>query len=144
MPKPDPTLLDTTRYPYSCTIEPRFGDLDVNMHINNVAMAGILEDGRVRFNRATEYRDSLAELIVMVASIQIEYLGQGHYPDPITVHSALECTGRTSMGLVQLMTQGERIIAFARSVLVTVDRAGRPAPLPQHFTEGMVQWSLRP
>jgi len=144
MPKPDPALLDTARYPYSCSIDPRFGDLDVNLHINNVAMAGIVEDGRVRFNHATGFWKGMTGLTVMVASFQIEYLGQGHYPDPILVHSALETTGRTSLGLVQLLTQGERTIAFARSVLVTVDRSGLAAPLPPGFVEAKDQWSLRP
>lgn len=144
MPRPDPALLDTARYPYSCTIEPRFGDLDVNLHINNVALAGILEDGRVRFNHASGYRDGLVGLTAMVVSIHIEYLGQGHYPDPVVVHSALETTGRTSIGLVQVITQGERTIAFARSVLVTVDANGIPVPLPASFAEFAGRWDLRP
>ena len=120
MPKPDPTLLDPTRYQFSCTSEPRFGDLDVNMHINNVAMAGMLEDGRVRFHHRIGYRDLLANLTSMVASLQIDYLGEGNYPDPITVHCAVESVGRTSHRLANLITQNDRLIAFARTTIVTV------------------------
>lgn len=148
MPRPDPALLDSARYPFSSTIEPRFGDLDVNMHINNVAMAGFLEDGRVRFHRDSGYREGLAgsdgnRLSSMIASVAIEYLGEAHYPDPVTIHCAVEDTGRTSHRLIQLVTQGGRLVAFCRSTMVTVGQDG-PAPLPARFTEQTARWRLRP
>lgn len=143
MPKPDPALLDPTRYPFSCRIEPRFGDLDVNMHINNVAMAGFLEDGRVRFHRASRYREGLVGLSSMIVSIGIEYLGEAHYPDALTVHNAVEHVGRTSHGLIQLVTQDNRIVAFSRSTMVTVGKDG-PAPMPATFADQIEQWKLRP
>lgn len=141
MAKPDPTLLDPARYPFSCRIEPRFGDLDVNLHVNNVAMAGMLEDGRVRFHRRIGYRDLLVNLTSMVASLQIDYLGEGNYPDPITVHSAIESVGRTSHRLASLITQNGRLIAFARTTLVTVGPEG-PAPLPDAFRLSLAPWML--
>jgi len=142
MPKPDPALLDPARYPFSCRIEPRFGDLDVNMHINNVAMAGFFEDGRVRFHRQSGYREGLVGLSSMIASVAIEYLGEGHYPDALTVHCAVEHVGRTSHRLVQLVTQDDRTVAFARSTMVTVGKDG-PALLPAAFADRAQQWSLR-
>lgn len=141
MAKPDPALLDPARYPFSCTIEPRFGDLDVNLHINNVAMAGMLEDGRVRFHRRIGYRDMLVNLTSMVASLQIDYLGEGNYPEPITVHSAIEGVGRTSHRLASLISQNGRLIAFARTTIVTVGPEG-PSPLPDHFRQALVPWML--
>jgi acyl-CoA thioester hydrolase len=143
MAKPDPALLDPARYPFSSTIEPRFGDLDLNLHINNVAMAGFLEDGRVRFHRESGYRDGLAGLSSMVASVAIEYLGEALYPDSLTVHCAVEDIGRSSHRLIQLVTQGARSVAFGRSVLVTVGSDG-PAPLPASFADQAERWRLRP
>ncbi|HUD30528.1 MAG TPA: acyl-CoA thioesterase [Novosphingobium sp.] len=143
MPKPDPALLDPARYPFSSRIEPRFGDLDVNMHINNVAMAGFLEDGRVRFHRESGYRDGLTGLSSMIASVAIEYLGEAHYPDPVTIHCAVEDTGRSSHRLIQLVTQDGRLVAFCRSTMVTVGKEG-PAPLPASFTRHADAWRLRP
>ncbi|EJL23340.1 thioesterase family protein [Novosphingobium sp. AP12] len=142
MPKPDPALLDPARYPFSSRIEPRFGDLDVNLHINNVAMAGFLEDGRVRFHRESGYRDGLAGLSSMIVSVGIEYLGEAHYPDPVTIHCAVEDTGRTSHRLIQLVTQDERVVAFCRSTMVTVSKEG-PAPLPAGFTEQTDRWRIK-
>lgn len=142
MPKPDPALLDPARYPFSCRIEPRFGDLDVNLHINNVAMASMMEEAHVRFHRASGYRGGLAGQTTMVASVSIEYLGQGSYDEPIAFHVAAESFGRTSHVLVKLARQGERTIAFSRAVLVTVGADG-PAPLPAAFVEAAAAWSLR-
>lgn len=142
MPKPDPALLDARRYPFSCPIEPRFGDLDVNNHINNVAIAGFFADCRVRFHIASGYQESLDGLASMIASIAIEYLGEGAYPDPLQAHCAVEEVGRTSHRLVQLVTQGDRVIAFARCIMVAVGQDG-PVPPPASFAERVQDWRLR-
>ena len=142
MPKPDPALLDPARYPFAHRIEPRFGDLDVNMHINNVAMASMMEEAHVRFHRASNYAARLAGLSSMVASVTIEYLGQGSYPEPIDFHVAVEQIGRTSQILAKLATQAGRAIAFSRTVIVTVGADG-PSPLPAAFVDSVDQWRLR-
>jgi acyl-CoA thioester hydrolase len=142
MAKPDPALLDPARYPFTCRIDPRFGDLDLNKHINNVAMAGILEDARVRFHYASGYRDALAGLRSVMASVSIDYLGEGSYPDPLDIHVAIERQGRSSHTLVQVARQGGRLLAFARTVQVTVDKQG-PVELPAHFVAAMSEWTIR-
>lgn len=142
MPKPDPTLLDPARYPFTYRIEPRFGDLDVNMHINNVAMATMMEEAHVRFHLASGYAQSLGRLTSMVASITIDYLGQGAYPDPIDLHVALEHVGRTSHTVAKLASQANRPIAFSRAVLVTVGLEG-PAPVPLAFADQSELWKMR-
>ncbi|GFE75885.1 thioesterase family protein [Novosphingobium sp. TCA1] len=141
MARPDPALLDPARYPFSCRIEPRFGDLDINMHINNVAMAGILEDARLRFFREAGGPEHLAGLSTMVASIAIDYLGETHYPEAVTIHGAVERLGRTSQQIVQLVTQEGRPVVFARTVIVMVGPEG-PAPLTQGYVESAGKWML--
>ena len=141
MAKPDPALLDPARYPFSCRMEPRFGDLDVNMHINNVAMAGMLEDARLRLFRAAGGPQHLAGLSTMVASIAIEYLGETHYPEAVTVHGAVERIGRTSQQILQVVTQDGNPVVFARTVIVMVDPNG-PAPLTDAYLENARQWML--
>ncbi len=141
MAKPDPALLDPARYPFSCRMEPRFGDLDVNMHINNVAMAGMLEDARLRLFRAAGGLQHLAGLSTMVASIAIEYLGETHYPEAVTVHGAVERIGRTSQQILQMVTQDGNPVVFARTVIVMVGPNG-PAPLTDAYLENARQWML--
>ncbi|WP_067732180.1 acyl-CoA thioesterase [Novosphingobium naphthalenivorans] len=143
MAKPDPALLDLSRYPFTCMIEPRFGDLDVNMHVNNVAMAGIIEDARVRFSLRTGYAAMMPDIATMVASMAIEYIGETGYPDPVEVGCALEGIGRSSQQIVQVVTQHGKPLVFARTIVVTVGPDG-PCALPDAFAVAAEPWMLRP
>lgn len=143
MPRPDAALLEPARYPFRCDIQPRFSDLDTNLHLNNVSLVGILEDGRVRFHAASGYHEAIAGMSSMVASNAIEYLGQGFYPDPLEMHVAATRFGNSSYALAQLITQQGRPVLFARTILV-LTREGRPAPLPSRFVESAREWMLRP
>jgi acyl-CoA thioester hydrolase len=141
MAKPDPALLDAARYPFSCEINPRFGDLDVNRHINNVALAGMFEDARVRFHAQFGYHRLIAGMSMMVASAQIEYLDEGRYPQPITIHCAVEGIGRSSHRVITLARQEGLTIGFARTTVVTVGSDG-PAQLPEAFRDALLQWQI--
>jgi acyl-CoA thioester hydrolase len=141
MPKPSPALLDPARYPFRCTIEPRFGDLDTNMHINNVSLTQILEDARVRFHRTSGFHEAFRGMTSMVASFAVEYLGQSYYPDALTIHVAPSRLGRTSYDLDQLVLQRGGAIAYARSVMVCVEQ-DRPAELPAAFRVSVTPWML--
>ncbi len=143
MARPDAALLNPARYPFSCTLEPRFGDLDVNQHINNVAMAGLVEEARVRFHRATGLMEALDGLTVMVAALNIAFVGQTFYPDPLEARVALADTGRTSYRLAILMLQRGVPVVQAETVLVCMDAAG-PVALPQDWLAGLDMWNLTP
>lgn len=143
MAKPDPALLDPARYPFHCAIATRFGDLDTNLHLNNVALVGILEDARVRFHHASGFHGITGDRTTMVASFTIEYLGQAWYPKPLDVHAAVTRVGRTSFAVQQLIKQDDRIVGFAQSVMVCVIK-NQPAILPSAFTDNINHWMLRP
>lgn len=142
MGKPDPALLDSARFPFSCRIEPRFSDLDTNMHINNVALMGILEEARVRFHRASGYHQALGSASSMLVSLQVDYLGEGFYPQPLDVSVAADQIGRSSHALLQLARQDERTVAFARATVV-LTRDGKPEPLPDSYRDSVAPWMLR-
>jgi acyl-CoA thioester hydrolase len=143
MAKPDPALLDPARYPFRCAIEPRFGDLDINMHLNNVALAEILQEGRVRFHHASSYSAAIAGMSSMAVSFSVDYLGQALYPEPLDMHVAATGLGRTSHSLGQLVRQGGRTIAVARTVLVCV-RDSQPVEIPASFRAAIEPWMLEP
>ncbi|MEO5586272.1 MAG: thioesterase family protein [Novosphingobium sp.] len=142
MAKPDPILLAPARYPFVCEIPTRFADLDTNMHLNNAALASILEDARVRFHAASDYHIGREGWTAMVANLTIDYLGQGFYPAPVSVHIGATSVGRTSYSLAQLVRQGDAIVALARSVMVCV-KDDRPFPLPDAFRESVKPWMFQ-
>lgn len=142
MAKPDPALLDPARYPFTCEMATRFADLDTNMHLNNVALAGIVEDARVRFHAASGYHVAMEGWAAMVANLTIDYLGQGYYPAPLTLHIAATSVGRTSYGLAQLICQEGAVVALARTVMVCV-KDNRPFPIPDGFRESVRPWMFQ-
>lgn len=142
MPKPDPALLESARYPFSCEITTRFADLDLNQHINNVALATMIEDARVRFNASLGLLDLLGGRGLMIASIAIDYLAEAHYPRPMHGTVAVERIGRSSWTTVQVLIQDERPVTFARSVLVCIGDQGS-SPLPDGLRATLEQRGLR-
>ena len=52
--------------------------------------------------------------------------------DPVEVQAGIESVGRTSFVVIQLLTQGGRAVAFARSVIVCID-GDAPSPIPDAF-----------
>ncbi len=142
MAKPDSQLLNAARYPFVHEISTRFADMDPNNHLNNVALAAMFEDGRVRFNHGSGFREGMVGHRAMVASTEIAYLAEGHFPVPITVHCGVEALGRSSWTVVQILIQQGKLVAFARSTLVCI-RDDRPAPLPDAFRTTLEQWILR-
>lgn len=143
MPKPDPALLDPARYPFHCSIETRFADLDVNQHINNVSLVGLLEEGRVRYHRAAGDHGARGDLSVMVVSMAVEFLGQSYFPDPLEMHVAAGPLGRTSYKLFQLVTQQDRVVAFAEVTMVSM-AGGQPGELPAPVRASLQDWALKP
>lgn len=142
MARPDAALLDPARYPFAHTITTRFADIDPNQHLNNVALAAMMEDARVRFNLAMGSAIKIGERRAMVASVAMEYLSQGHFPDPVTVHCAVERIGNSSWTVVQLLAQHSRPVAFARSALVAI-ADDRPTPIAEDYRPVLAEWSLK-
>lgn len=144
MARPDPALLEAARYPYSCSIETRYRDLDSNLHVNNGAMASLLEEARVRFHRAAGFNNPSAdpEGTVMVASVSIEYLGQSHYPEPLDCHVGFLRIGTSSYDLAQLITQDGGVVVFCRSTLVSVSE-GRSHPISDSRRALVEAWMVK-
>jgi len=141
MAKPDPALLDLARYPFGCEIELRVSDLDVNQHVNNVAIVEIFQEGRSRFFRASGGRSLLDGISLMVASLSVDFIGECHYGENVICRSGIISLGRTSQTLAQLIVQGETIVAHAEIVMVSM-KSGNPAPHSDKFRASMKDWTI--
>jgi acyl-CoA thioester hydrolase len=144
MAKPEPELLEPSRYPFTVEIPTRFQDVDPNNHVNNVAMAAIFEDMRVRFDHAIKLPELFREhaLKTMIVSLQIDYLAEAYYPMPVTAHIGTLSVGRTSWTVAGLAQQGASIACFMRGTVVCVGEAG-PTPLPGLLRAAIAERSIR-
>lgn len=144
MPQFDPARLDPASYPYSTSVETRFQDLDPLGHINNVAMAALFENGRVRFNR-----DNLVERQKrspgdrwLIARVEINYLAEGHFPDPIEVASAIGTIGNRSWTILSAAWQSGRCVGLCDSTIVYQAKDGK-APIGDDFRAELERWMFR-
>ena len=145
MARPAPERLQLSTYPWTRAIEPRFGDMDALRHLNNVAVARLYEDGRVRFTDGSGVREALEPRHgFLVAEVSISYLAEGHYPDPLTVGCGVARVGTASFTIAQGLFQRGRCIGVADSVLVHVLRGEGPSPLPDVVRAALYAHQLQP
>ncbi len=128
MARPKTWQLIAANYPVSVVMQTRFQDIDPNRHLNNVAFAAMFENARVRLNRSLRpWADRPKNERSMVASVAINYLREGHYPDDVEVSSGVSKIGRSSYVIAQAMFQNGQCIATCESVIVCrTDGEGRP------------------
>ncbi|WP_214401962.1 thioesterase family protein [Pseudonocardia lacus] len=116
-PERSPALLVRENYPFRLDVRTRFGDLDTNRHVNNVALAGW-------------YLDGLAELHLDVlgyptggpldglspSSLRVDYLAQVHYPGIHQLRVGVLELDETSVRYACGLFDGPRCIGLAEAL----------------------------
>ncbi len=130
---PGPDRRTLASYPYAVEIPPRFGDMDALRHLNNVALARIYEEARVRFTTAIDLhrlRDPGHRTVV--AEVGIRYLLQAYYPGLLTAGMGVLRIGRSSYTYGAALFQDGRCVGLGDTRLVYINvEDGRPRPLPE-------------
>lgn len=144
MPRFDPSRLEADNYPYATSVETRFQDLDPLGHINNVAMAALFENGRVRFNREllVERKRRVAGERWLIARVEVNYLAEGHFPDPITVVSGIGRIGSSSWDIVSAAYQNGKCIGLCDTTIVKTNADGS-APIGDEFRRELESYRFR-
>jgi acyl-CoA thioester hydrolase len=116
-PERDPAVLVRENYPFRLDVRARFGDLDTNRHVNNVALAGW-------------YLDGLAELHLDVlgyptggpldglspSSLRVDYLSEVHYPGIHQLRVGVLDLDETSVRYACGLFDGRRCLGLAEAV----------------------------
>lgn len=131
----DPKRLLATTYRARIDLPTRFGDMDANHHLNNVAIAQLFEEARVQFNSATARALGGTRPRFMVAHVGIDYLAEAHYPAPVALHLGVAHIGNSSFTMAMAAFQDDRCFALCDSVLVVRGPDGGAAPLPPALRE---------
>ncbi|MEQ8504498.1 MAG: thioesterase family protein [Rhodospirillales bacterium] len=136
----DIDLKDPANYVWWTDVSIRFSDQDSNNHVNNTAFTVYAEAGRVDYLNAMQ-RHLGIEPRSALASVQVSYLNQLHYPGVVRVGTRLMRLGNKSYVLGQGLFAGDTIVATSEAVLVFFDyktNASRevPAALRQAFESG--------
>ena len=141
----DTRRLDPAADPVSTEVQTRFGDMDALRHLNNVALAGIYDDARVRFGATidlTASRDRGHRIVV--GEVTIRYLAEGRYPDPVTATAGVSRIGSSSYTLAQALFQDGRCISTCDTVFVYIKPdEGRSRPLPDSLRQVLAAHALQ-
>ena len=121
------------RESYCCVhqIDLRYNDVDSLGHVTSISFLNCMETARVQFINATGLEIDARPFGWMLVKLDIDYLGQLHFPGRVTVGTRLTRVGRSSVNTLQGLFDGDRCCATLRSAIVHVDRTiDRAAEIP--------------
>ncbi|MEL6201491.1 MAG: thioesterase family protein [Pseudomonadota bacterium] len=110
----------------------RFGDTDMQGHVNNAVYATLYESGRVDFLYGPR-SDLMPEgRTFVIAELSIKFIDEILYPGTVDILSGVSRIGNASVGLVQELRVEGVLKSTATSVVVMIDSAKRKsAPLDE-------------
>ncbi len=147
--RPDPMRLRLESYPVVDEIAARYGDMDANAHLNNLALEALHENARAAMNRRLlpdAYRAGGRRLRLVTSQNTVHFLAEAHWPVLITTGAGVGRIGRTSyVASTGLFIDG-RCIGVCDTVLVLLggpdDPAG-PTPISDEFRAALDTVLLR-
>ena len=127
-------------------VQVRLGDLDPFGHVNNAVVATYVEQGRVLYLR--DVLGTGADPVSMpfiLARLEIDYLEQTLFDDPVEVGTRVDWIGRSSVHMSHLLTGREgRELARSEAVLVAFDyEIEKPVPVSDAWRASMATYEGR-
>lgn len=143
--RPDPVRLRLASYPVVDRIAARYGDMDANAHLNNLALEALHENARATMNRnlfPEAYRAGERRLRLVTSQNTVHFLAEAHWPALIDTGAGVGRIGRTSYVASTGLFIDDRCIGVCDTVLVLVGDDG-PAPIPEGFRAALQTVLLR-
>jgi acyl-CoA thioester hydrolase len=138
--------LDSVSYPFTRRHPLRYGDMDSYRHLNNVATARLLEDGRAQVNMEIFGVEALTnpppDMQLLFGQISIEYVRQAYFPGDVDVATGIIAIGTTSFAYAQAAFQNGACFALSQSVMVIASR-DRPRPITEAERTAMQPFLMR-
>jgi acyl-CoA thioester hydrolase len=133
----------SAEWPYSFTDRVRYGDLDTNMHLNNVAVHQFFESARIAYLRellpGVDPMNRDDDSVGMIfAETHVRFRSPGFYDEVLRTDVRLERLRRSSVRVAfRIVCEGDgRLVADGWGALVGYDyAAGRAAALPADMAE---------
>jgi acyl-CoA thioester hydrolase len=139
----DPALKHPDAYPHVRRLDIVFADMDIQGHVNNVAIARFFEEARSSLHREIRaiVPDGFAGMVL--ASIQIDYLVEVTYPGVVDLAIGIAEIGSTSFQQTGALFQNGECAALSTAISVRVSRNGRrPVPITDAERHALEQFRL--
>ncbi|WP_436771563.1 acyl-CoA thioesterase [Yinghuangia sp. YIM S09857] len=131
---PDPARLRLDSYPFVREVPARFADMDIQRHINNVAIASFYEDGRANLNMrmfGDELFASARDFRFVVLETRVRYLREAPFPATYRVGVGITRFGRSSLEYGLGLFHDDVCVGLCETVLVHMTSAGPTAVPPE-------------
>ena len=121
---------DHAKLPHKMTLDLRFGDTDMQGHVNNAVYATLYESGRVNFLYGPDGNLMPEGRTFVIAELSIKFIDEILYPGTVDIFSGVSRIGKASVGLTQELRVNGVLKSRATSVVVMIDSEQRKsAPL---------------
>ncbi|MCF6389949.1 acyl-CoA thioesterase [Mycobacterium sp. MBM] len=131
--RPHPARLSKALYPVTGLALARYGDMDANGHVNNLALESMHENARAEFNERIFpgiYDPAVRTIRLVTANNMVHFLAEVHWPARIETGLGIGRLGRTSYVVSTALFVGETCVGLCDTVLVMLGDDG-PLPLPE-------------
>ncbi len=127
------------RYPFTITLNTRYGDCDMMGHVNNVAYASLFEESRIQFGMALHQSDRLNPFErkdrLMIVATHIFYLAELNYPSAITIGVGIVRVGNSSYTLsCGMFNEQGGCVAVNQSTIASGEN-GKSAPISDELRQ---------
>jgi acyl-CoA thioester hydrolase len=132
-------------YPIVESKEARWGDLDVNGHLNHLALEALHEDARAGINEQYvpgTYDPNIDTFRLVTSQNVVHFLAEVHWPATILVGIGIGGIGRSSVAVSSGLFIEDQCISVCDMTLVLVDGRG-PVVFPDGIREVMRKLMLR-
>lgn len=132
-------------YPVVETKQARYSDMDVNGHLNHLALEALHEDARARINEQYVpgvYDPANRALRLVTSQNVVHFLAEAHWPATINVGIGIGRIGRSSVVVSSGLFLDDSCISVCDMTLVLVGDGG-PVAFPEDNREVMRKLLLR-
>lgn len=130
---------------FSLIINPRFCDTDAMGHINNTVYPVWFLEGRESILKIFNPNLSTDEVSLVLAKIEIEYLGEVFFGKQVEVRTYVLRIGTSSVLVGQEVWQDGGLKATATATMVNFDKNTRKSlPIPADIKQALARHLLEP
>ncbi len=129
--RPNESRLRLDTYPVADVVQARYGDMDANGHLNNLALESLHENARATMNRSLFpdiYDVATRRLRLVTSQNAVHFLAEAHWPAVIHTGAGVGRIGRTSFVASTGLFIEDSCIGVCDTVLVLLGDDG-PVPL---------------
>jgi acyl-CoA thioester hydrolase len=109
----------------------RNGDTDQFRHVNNTAIVGYCEAGRMALIADPAVQDSLAGLAFVVATLTVRFERELFYPGTVSIGTGVTKLGNSSFHVSQILIGPEGHFASSDAICVVLDKqSNKPIRIP--------------